>query len=345
MKRRWIAAGLAALATGLVCLILLLFMPTPGRAEAALSIWYAETDCSRAAMEALAARCQKETGMQVETRGFPDESALAAACAGERPDLLWCSHVRAFDMARAGSLVPLPEELAGSGAAGFCPLGARLPLLLRNTARLPQPPDDLETLLASGEQKLLAADCWADLLYEAVAAEGGAMSGLRSADRENRSYVRLYNLLAQAAYDGAAVNTPPDLEALRRGELAAALLDSARLAGEADKALGVDPLPLPQGAPLRYEVLHMGFARMSEEGNAESFLRWLCQQGRESQTALSFGLVPLQPVGAKGAAALETTLIRLSNEAELVPLDPGADYLKNRNECEQALRLSLDLLQ
>ena len=124
-----------------------------------------------------------------------------------------------------------------------------LPLLLRNTARLPQPPDDLETLLGAGEQKLLAADCWADLLYEAVAAEGGAMSGLRSADRENRSYVRLYNLLAQAAYDGAAVNTPPDLEALRRGELAAALLDSARLAGEADKALGVDPLPLPQGAP------------------------------------------------------------------------------------------------
>ena len=171
------------------------------------------------------------------------------------------------------------------------------------------------------------------------------MSGLRSADRENRSYVRLYNLLAQAAYDGAAVNTPPDLEALRRGELAAALLDSARLAGEADKALGVDPLPLPQGAPLRYEVLQMGFARMREDPAAESFLLWLRQKNRDAQTALSFGLVPLQPLSAKGATALETTLIRLSSEAELVPIDPGAGYLKNRDACEQALRLSLDLLQ
>ena len=345
MKRRWIAAGIAALATGLLCLLLLLFMPAPGRAEAALSIWYAETDGSRAAMEALAARCRKETGLQVETRGFADEAALAAACAGERPTLLWCSHVRAFDMAGSGSLVPLPEELSLPDVSGFCPLGSRLPLLLRSTARLPLPPASLESLLASGEQEVLAADCWADLLYEATAAEGGSMSGLRSTDRTDKNYVRLHNLLAQAAYNGAAVNDPPDPEALRRGELAAVVADSAGLAGERDKALGVDPLPLPQGAPLRYEVLQMGFARMREDPAAESFLLWLRQKNRDAQTALSFGLVPLQPLSAKGATALETTLIRLSSEAELVPIDPGAGYLKNRDACEQALRLSLDLLQ
>ena len=111
------------------------------------------------------------------------------------------------------------------------------------------------------------------------------------------------------------------------------------------EGLGVDPLPLPQGAPLRYEVLQMGFARMREDPAAESFRLWLRQKNRDAQTALSFGLVPLQPLSAKGATALETTLIRLSSEAELVPIDPGAGYLKNRDACEQALRLSLDLLQ
>ena len=57
MKRRWILAGIAALAALAVCLILFYFAPVRTRAEGELVLWYAGTECSAESMKALAARC------------------------------------------------------------------------------------------------------------------------------------------------------------------------------------------------------------------------------------------------------------------------------------------------
>nr|MCR5575745.1 hypothetical protein [Oscillospiraceae bacterium] len=93
MKRRWLRAGIAAVVTLLICLLLFYRAPAGTRAEEKLILWYAETECAAAGMEELAARCEKETGLAVEAVGFADENALADACAGGRPSLLWCSHL------------------------------------------------------------------------------------------------------------------------------------------------------------------------------------------------------------------------------------------------------------
>ena len=346
MKRRWILAGTAALIALAVCLILFWLAPARTRVEGELVLWYAGTDCSEEGMKALAARCEKETGLHVEAVGFPDERALADAFAEGRPDLLWCSHVRAYDIDRGEGLIALPETAAcpEGSAEGFFPLGARLPVLLRSTARLPEAPASLEALLESGEKDVLGAECWADVLYEAMAALGHSMSGLRTADSAEPDYVRLYNLLGRAAFDGAAVNAPDAADRVRQGSLAAAVVDSMALAQWEGDGLLVDPLPLPAGAAPRYAGIWMGFARTKDGPVTEAFLRWLSDKGRSTELALSLGLVPFHPGAGEGKTPAESALLRIARGAAVSALDPGCSYLKNREACEQGLRLSLDLL-
>ena len=346
MKRRWILAGAAALIALGVCLILFWFAPAGDRAEGELVLWYAGTECSTEGLEALAARCEKETGLRVEAVGFADERALADAFAEGRPDLLWCSHVRAFDIDEGEGLIVLPEKVAcpEGSPEGFFPLGARLPVLLRSEALMPEAPASLEALLESGEKDVLGADCWADVLYEAMAALGHSMSGLRTADSTNPDYVRLHNLLGRAAFDGAAVNAPDAAERVRRGSLAAAVVDSMSLAQWEGDGLLVDPLPLPAGSAARYAGIWMGFARTKDGPATEAFLRWLSDKGRNTELALSLDLVPFHPGAGEGKTPPEAALLRIARGAAVSALDPGCSYLQNRESCEQALRLSLDLL-
>ena len=342
MKRRWILAGIAALAA---CLVMRGLLPARVRAEGELVLWYAESGCSTEAMKTLAARCEKETGLHVEAVGFADEQALAAACAEGRPDLLWCSHVRACDIREGGGLETLPKTVScpAQSVEGFFPLGARLPVLLRSGERMPETPGSLEELLAAGETDVLGADCWADVLYEAMYALGHSMSGLRTADSVNPDYVRLHNLLGRAAYDGSVVNVPDAAACVRQGSLAAAVVDSMALVGGEDAGLCVDPLPLPAGAPERYAGVWMGFAQTKAGPLSEVFLRWLSGKGRNAELALSLGLVPFRP-GGGGKTPLESALLQIARGGTVSALDPGCSYLQNREACEQRLRLNLDLL-
>ena len=347
MKRRGLLAGIAALAALAVCLILFWFAPArTTRAEGELVLWYAGTDCPAEGMDALAARCEKETGLHVEAVGFPDENALADAFAEGRPDLLWCSHVRAYDIDEGEGLVALPETVSrpAQSVEGFFPLGARLPVLLRSETRLAEAPESLEALLGTEGEAVLGAACWADVLYEGMYALGHAMSGLRTADSANPDYVRLHNLLGRAAYDGAAVNVPDAADRVRQGSLAAAVTDSVSLAQWEGDGLLVDPLPLPAGAAARYAGIWMGFARTKDGPEAETFLRWLSGKGRSAELALSMGLVPFHPGAGEGKTPLEAALLRIGRGGEVSALDPGCSYLKNREACEEGLRLSFELL-
>ncbi|MCR5576304.1 MAG: ABC transporter substrate-binding protein, partial [Oscillospiraceae bacterium] len=248
------------------------------------------------------------------------------------------------DMAAGGALEELPDGAAvpaGSGG-GFFPLGARLPLLLRDPARMPEAPASLEALLGAGEQTL-AADSWADLLYEGMYALGRSMSGLSTADSASSDYVRLHNLLARAAYDGAIVNEGNAADCVKRGLSAAAAVDSMSLVGT-DAALCVDPLPLPAGAEPRYAGVWMGFAVTKTDTATARFLQWLSGREQSTALALSLGLVPFEPEDETGATSLEEALLTIGRGGTVSALDPGCSYLEHRDACEERLRLSLDLL-
>ena len=183
MKRRGLLAGIAALAALAVCLILFWLAPVKTRAEGELVLWYAGTDCPAEGMDALAARCEKETGLHVEAVGFPDENALADAFAEGRPDLLWCSHVRAYDIDEGEGLVALPETAGGISGCG-------LPQVWLQSSICPMKDSDI-VLLVGGYVRQGAADGepavfsggQADVLFE------GAVEGVEHVEARLLCYV------------------------------------------------------------------------------------------------------------------------------------------------------------
>ena len=156
MKHRFSLALIAVPLALLLCLALYYFTPVSKQARGNLTLWYAETDCPREVMEALLTDYQNQTRRLVTAAAFPDEQALAAAFETGRPDLLFCSHVRAWDLDEREGLTalqnmpPLPASLDGvSPQLGVCffPLGARLPLLVSGGGAAPE---TLEALFQIG---------------------------------------------------------------------------------------------------------------------------------------------------------------------------------------------------
>ncbi|MBQ9686056.1 MAG: extracellular solute-binding protein [Oscillospiraceae bacterium] len=327
--------------------------------QSTLTLWYAESECSRAAMTSLLDAYQKETNAVVDAVAFADEAALGAAFASGQPDLLFCSLDRA---ARMDTLAPLPalsiqnayadtitdvSPLIAGGS--FFPIGARLPLLLVNTALASPDYSSLEALLdaaADNAVPFLGADSWADLLYQGMFSLGRELTGLEKADARDESYRALYNRLAEAAYAGGLARLDADAAAyVRQGLLPCAAVSSTVLAGIHDEALAVRLPPPPVGGRALWSAELMGFVPLNAKSANAAFLAWLTDGGRAAELALAAGLAPVTDGAADGTEDdLEALLLSLWQDQRLRYRPAGSDYALNRADCEQSLRRHLDLL-
>lgn len=323
-----------------------------------LTLWYAEPDLSPAVMESLLTRCREESGIFVNAERFAGEQALAEAFETGRPDLLFCSHIRAAQidggegLAAVAEALPLPETLTEAGSmvgASFFPIGMRLPLLLTNTTLTTAQFDSLESLLlAARETPFITSDEWSMLLYTAMSAEGRQMQGVLEKDRENKRYVALYNLLAEAYFRGGLVVTQENAaEYVRQGLLSCAIVRSTAPAGLEDAGLAFQPVPLPDGAKERYPAELMGFALLqgANTETAERFAQWL-RNSQGTKEALAAGLVPITrgDAGTETSGALGKFLLSFVGKETLFLPDAEEPFFENRASCEQSLRKALELL-
>lgn len=364
MKKGIVRRVLILAFAGLLCLGMVLYARKADNnggqktAVGSIRLWFAAPDCAPAVMDELLLRCREETGLAVFADYFPDEQALAAALETDRPDLLFCSHIRAAYIDGIGGLaaldeaLPIPEslkEIQPTPGRVFFPIGSRLLLLLQNTALTEEKFDNLESLLnAAADTPFLTTDDWSMLLYTAMRAEGKEMQGLPEKDRENKSYRTLYNLLGEASFRGGLAITEQDAaEYVRQGLLPCAIVRSSALAGLNDTGLRVLPMPLPKRAETAYTAELMGFAMPSgtDAGKTEIFLRWLWNgQGREA--ALDAGLAPITnpDPGAVPDSELKQLLLTLTESNSLVWPDGQEAFFLNHESCEARLREALDLL-
>ena len=364
MKHGWLRRGLILLLALGACAGMFFYSWTKPQSKAeTLTLWYAETDCEPTAMENLIARCRKETGIQIAATAFPDEDSLAAAFDGltgstlERPDLLFCSHIRAAGLEGAGELaeigqaLSIPEALSQIHPAigrTFFPLGSRLPVLLVNASLTGAEFDSLDALLtAAGEKPFLGCDCWAEFLYSELAAQGIRLTGLPKQDLRDAQAAELYNRLALAVLQGGFTARENAAEYVRQGLLPCAVVMSAELAGLSGEALDVRPLPLPTGAQAQYPAELMGFVLLSgaHADTAEKVFQWLWS-GRGAENATEAGLLPFVQSGtaAREGGDLGSRLNALNGELAIVLLDADEPFSQNRDGLEQWLRQTLDLL-
>ena len=358
-KRRLLRLALIA-AAALACLaIALLGRFRPVEHTQGITLWYTAEDCPDTVMESLLDVYRQETGSWVEGVCFENEGELGAAFETGRPDLLFCSHIRAAQLdereplGTLASPLPIPTKLADVRPAvgvSFCPVGSRLPLLLADTAHAEGDFPDFETLLDTAEgAPFLASDCWAELLYSECLAAGGGMTGLAAKDAEDPVYAALYNRVAGAAFRGEVIAAENAADYVRLGELPCAVTRSTKLAGldRNDLTFRAFPLPLPKDGQARYPAELMGFAPLAgaDMQAAERFLQWL-GHGRAPEMALAAGLVPAADAytGRGADSDFARVLVGLAAGETLFWPDADEPFFQNRAACEAALRETLDLL-
>jgi hypothetical protein len=338
-------------AAAVLCLLMARFAGNSQRdMRGSLTLWYAETDCPQTVMDGFAAVCRGESGIGIRAVAFADEDALGDAFENERPDLIFCSHFRAGSLAERGRLAGVQNSTdAETGewiGRAFFPIGARLPLLLTNTALADGKIENLEALLSADDTAVLASNDWAELLFTAMYAYGRAMQGIPEADREDGVYRRLYNTLAEAAFRGALVLTgEATVDYVRQGLVPYAVVRSTEVAGLRDEKLSVSLLPLPKDAQLLYPAELMGFAVLegNDAGSTEIFLSWLSGGTQGAAASLAAGLVPLN-TSVSGKSAIEKTLVEIAKSGELRYPTMDTVFYDRRAACERQLQEALDLL-
>lgn len=360
--RRGTALVLAAL-----CLLLCACGGGGGKPER-VTLWCLEDEPLRQPLEELIQEYNRSPGewQQVSLRCFPDEASLAAAFDTARPDLLLCSHDRAWTLeqqallrdlrADLGAAAPdYPEDLClapdGVGS-GYFPLGVQVTLLcLREEADGDWA--DLEALCAAASgygreegSAFFTADSFGALFYQALLSQKAEFHADLLQDRSTPAYLALYNALAGCAFDrGIALSAHGAAELVAAGALpcgAAASSEMTRLPGE---GFVIRTLPgLEKDAPLPGRAMGLAVTARESRGlrSAAAFLRWLFSDGRAGRAALDAGLIPAALSAApESESPLEELLLSLGAEHPLFLLPPEGDYGKNQAAFEQAFRAVL----
>lgn len=286
--------------------------------ERALQLWLVEGDPLADALPALAAQYgEQEPETKLFVTRFADEAALEAALEVTRPDLLLCSDGLMRELDAGGQLCSLalsegdtPRFLPAFAALGdvlgscYFPLGADTELLVVRveSAERFAGCDSLEALCAAasayagetGGPARFAVDSLCALFERAMTQKGLHFSG----EDNSAGYCALYNLLAQAVFDGGLCPETRDLPAaLGRGELAAALCASRTLAGLDGTAFCFLPPPAYGGGEALSRAEIWGLAVLAQDetrSDAARFVTWLCSYDRAVSAAISEGLLPAE---------------------------------------------------
>lgn len=370
--KKWMIAGAALLAAAVFSLIFFLF---PGnRSQHQLSLWYVSGDYSPAVMELLAQVYNDQREKEdypLAVRAFATEDELAAAFEQSQPDLLMCSYVRAASLGSREQLAAIDgldysyltaiEDALPYAGHSFFPLGSSVPVLAYNKALLAGAgitPEfvSLEALCAAAGSyyektgsPFFTAQTAAPLLAVWSSSLGYELCGNLDRDSLSEHFCRVYNLLAQCAYNGSFLPLSEDApQMVEVGLLPCALISSVQAAQLSD-GCGLAPLPLPKGGSAVYVPELMGLAITGANTHAlpsaRAFLSWLNAALSSGSLALSMALVPAgEEVSCTADADLAALLMDMYRDCEPRLYSPLGDYAEAQPEFESQLCRTLDLL-
>lgn len=331
-------------------------VPEPG--DPSLVLWYAQDMPLADAVSAFAADYAAQyPDRPLFVYGFGTTDELLAAMSLGRPDVLLCDARLAAALAGEGRLAPDTETAAlypafRSAPLGFCPLGGELPVLaiLQKNRELLPAELTLEALCAAAsdygrrvERPFFSADSFASLFAGALAQKGSPFYAQREQDLESEAYCEVYNLLADAAFEGGLVSLDqPVLAAVERGELICGICSSRDLLAADREELCILPLPPMDGCEAKTEAQLWGLAVLEGENRegAALFLAWILAQPGLGESVTEAGLLPSAGEGWEGAADFAAVL----DGAVAVCSDGNSGYALYGAKFEQSFRAALALL-
>ncbi|MBR3293154.1 MAG: extracellular solute-binding protein [Oscillospiraceae bacterium] len=289
---------------------------------------------------------------------FESEDAMREALAGGRPDLLLCTQEQMQTLDEAGALCALafdaenmPQYLApftepeAVRNLRYVPLCASLPVLVcREESRaLYEQSATLEDLFAAFDdaaaqqgKPVLAIDDCAVLFAAALAQRGERFSAELELEKAGEAYREIYNLLADAVFDGALLlqEERDALALVEHGVIDCALCTSSALAALDSANLSVLPVPPMAGCQKLEEAEIWGLAVMTTPErlvDAAAFVGWLCQFDLTAKIAIPQGLIPVvHGKWERDETGLSADFCRVADACDI--------FLKPGGEAERAMR-------
>ena len=356
----------------LICLILCLCLCLCGcgkedsESRDFVSVWYI-TGQEPKGLETLVNEYNKSRPdgcLPVSLRAFPHEQALAAAFELRGPDLLLCYHGRAMQLYEQGVLTEVGAkapvynggiresfEFAGKS---FFPIGSELQLLCENEALLAEESlKNFELFCRSAmeysmenKKPAFTADDFSALFCHELLCMDTQFHGKLETDKNNELFRYLYNLLTEAAMEGALLSTEyASVDIILDNALPYAMANSRSLVYAKDRQ--VYPMPSFRDS-LAYPAQCLGIAVTAGQGRSPesiaSFLDYVNRSENSAALALASGLAPAVENQTEGENSLESCLLEIGAYYEpYFPLD-SSDYIKNRLSFEAVFRNTLNRL-
>lgn len=367
MKLRNLLAVLAAVA--IVGGIYFFARTREDESRGAVSVWYVKGGIAEEELNEFAHDYNKSSSrgeLPVKLVGFESEEAMAEAFDTDAPDLVFCSHYRAFDMHSRSKLTDMsaylganapdyPKELTSRSVCigkSFFPIGSDVPVLLINRELCKDASfADMAELSAAAQAHraadgtaFYAVDSFSPLFFTCLLREGEEFSAELEA-KPSKVYAALYNLLAEDAYTGAmtlSTDASP-AERVRQGELGVAITKTSSLPTRLDRSLEVTALPpLTKGSGNGTVGTAWGFAVPAmgsrSMGDIAAFLSWCFSGNCDTRLALQCRLVPAQASSLITRDALWNTLLTLDPGGIVALPPPDSEYAAKQAAFETEFR-------
>lgn len=373
MKQRRIFAVILALA--IAAGVFVFFGTRKDNSRGSVTLWYEKGNPLSTEIEKLVGSYNsdmvRET-LPVETKCFESEEALAEAFETGTPDILLCTHLRAFSLYQREKLTDISGEVNfvlpgypqsvqsrnSSIGKSFFPLGLSVPVLAINNSLISQHSfasiEDVFSQAASYTKKtgkvFFVCDNIAELWCVYMLRFGEEFDGKMEELSGKPRLLSLYNTFAEAAFDGCISFPGEDgIKYFANGAVPCLFTDSEKLSGIDPDAVTVCELPSPEGSTNSDTVgTAYGFAVTNggcrSKGDTAAFISWAFSEKRSARAALDCMLAPLTESGEVPANPVKAMLNdTIKNKLVTLPA-PDSEYILNKTVFEESFLREMERL-
>ena len=365
MKFRGVLAVILAIA--IAAGVYILFSTKEDSSRGAVTLWYEKDSPLANELEELVksynSDIKRET-LPIELKCFDNESALAEAYETGSPDILMCSHLRAFTLYYKNKLTDISGEenfaspiysknltsRNSSIGKSFFPVGISVPVIaLNNNLTQQNLFGSFEDMLSAAsdytadtESPFLSINSVAEQYYIYFLRFAVEFSGKFNEINSNKQYLSLYNAFAEAAFEGSVAFLGNDAVNYLVGNAIPCVIVSSDMLKDVDtENISLCDIPAPAES-LNHDTVGTAYGFAIANGGCRStrdiaaFITWMFEKNRASRAAVDARLAPVLEEDSYKTDAIGAAIANIVKEDVVVLPAADSDYMLNRDSFEES---------
>ncbi len=365
MKFRGVLAVILAIA--IAAGVYILFSTKEDNSRGAVTLWYEKGSPLACELEALVksynSDMKRET-LPVELKCFDNESALAEAYETGSPDILLCSHLRAFSLYLKNKLTDISGEETFVAPAysknltsrnssignSFFPIGISVPVIAFNNNLTQQNSfGSFEDMLSVASDyaagvgsPFLSISSVSEQYYIYLLRYNIEFDGKFNEINSDKQYLSLYNTFAEAAFEGSVAFLGDNaVTYLTESAIPCVIVSSDMLKDVEADNISVFDIPASVES-LNHDTIGTAYGLAITNGGCRStrdttaFITWIFENNRSSQAAVDARLAPSSKNDSFKTDAIGTAIADIVKEEFVALPAADSDYMLNRDSFDES---------